>query len=353
MSFHDPAHDKPDHRSGSNCEPLLHDRKFTVCPPVFPARTRNPACRSVLVDPGGPVWCNRPPLGRVDRMLSTAGKILSMIKFEHSVFSLPYAIGSAVQAATPETPLSAWLWILVAMVSARSAAMAFNRLVDADLDAKNPRTEDREIPRGRVTRTQAGFFVACMAAIFLGSAAMLNPTCLLCAPVVLLILLGYSYAKRFTWLCHFWLGVSLGLAPLGAWIALRESLELLPVLLGASLAFSIAGFDLLYACLDADHDSKEGIYSIPGRFGVPSALVVSRACHIITLAIWVAMIPLTGLGSSWLASVGAGAFLLAYAHRIVSARDLSRVMIAFFPVNAALGMVILAGLVLDSLLNPR
>ncbi len=274
---------------------------------------------------------------------------LEMIKVQHSVFALPWALIGALYAAGG---LPAWGklgWILMAMVSARSAAMAFNRMVDAKLDAENPRTRNRAIPAGRITVFFTALFTMASAALLVVSAAMLNPLCATLSPVALLITMGYSFTKRFTALCHWALGLSLAIAPVGAWLAVRPEAPYAPFpwLLGAAVLFWIAGADILYACEDFEFDRKKRLHSVPAALGIPLALRVARLNHVVAVAALAAAGVVAGLGIYWHVTAGAIALLLAYEHLIVKADDLRRVNQAFFHVNAVVSGVVLAGGVLD------
>jgi 4-hydroxybenzoate polyprenyltransferase len=273
-------------------------------------------------------------------------QLLQMIKFEHSVFALPFAVTSALYAQ-PDPQAGPIAWILLAMVSARSAAMAFNRIVDAAIDARNPRTQERHLPRRIISSREAWVFLVAMIGVFFVSAAMLNRTCLYCSPGVLGILLGYSLTKRFTWLCHFVLGVSLGLAPVGAWIAIREAAEPFPILLGTAVVFWVAGFDIIYATLDTDFDRKEGLKSVPARFGVRGALVISALCHLMCGGALVALYFVSGLGKIYLGGLGVILAVLAYEHWIVRPSDLGRANTAFFHVNVLVSLGLMCSLLLD------
>ncbi|MEZ5364556.1 MAG: UbiA-like polyprenyltransferase [Bryobacterales bacterium] len=264
--------------------------------------------------------------------------VLEMIKFEHSIFALPFALTAALLAlrglnlAASEI---AWklVWIVVAMVAARSAAMAFNRVVDADIDARNPRTKMRAIPAGQVSRAFTWGFISIWSAIFIGAAAMLNPLCLKLSPVALAIVCGYSYTKRFTSLSHLVLGLALGIAPLAAWIAVRGSFEPAILLLSAAVMLWVGGFDIIYSCQDAEFDRAAGLRSIPARLGVRRALMLSRLFHVAMIAVLVWLWSLMHLGWAGLLGVVAVAALLVWEHSLVSADDLSKVDAAFFTVN--------------------
>jgi len=253
-----------------------------------------------------------------------------MIRFSHSVFALPFALTSAVLAAQ-EGGVEARqiLWIVVAMVAARSAAMGVNRLADHAIDARNPRTAGRELPKGVLSRGEAWVFVAISTAAFVLAAARLNPFCLALSPVALLIVFGYSYTKRFTAASPFALGLSLAVAPVGAWLAIRGRFEAVPLVLGAAVVLWVAGFDTIYACQDAEFDRREGLHSIPARLGVPRALLVARALHVGAILLLIGLYPLVPLHPLYLVGVAVVAGLLAWEHTLVRADDLSRVMQAF------------------------
>lgn len=261
-----------------------------------------------------------------------------MIKFEHSVFALPFALTGAMlawrDAGFPTAGL--WwriAWIVAAMVGARSAAMGFNRILDADIDRRNPRTSMRHLPAGMLTRAFAWGFVTISTAVFLFAARMLNPLCLKLAPVALALVFFYSFTKRFTSLSHVVLGFSLGIAPAAAWIAMRGSLDPRILWLTAAVTFWTAGFDIIYSCQDYEFDLREGLFSLPKRFGISGALWIARTFHVAMVACLLALVASFGLGALALAGVGAIIALLVYEHRLVKADDLSRVDAAFFTVN--------------------
>jgi 4-hydroxybenzoate polyprenyltransferase len=269
------------------------------------------------------------------RLLTT----LDMIKWTHSIFALPFALTGAMLAAGGWPTLRQTFWIIVCMVSARSAAMAFNRLVDARYDATNPRTRMRPIPAGTLTPAfAAGFTLACTI-IFLIAAGMLNHLTLLLSPIVLIVLFGYSYCKRFTRLAHLALGVSLGMAPSAAWIAVRGSLDPRILLLTLAVIFWVTGFDLLYACQDVEHDRREGLYSFPARFGMAAAFLLARTLHVGMLLLLLVVMHLFHLGWPAAAGVAATALLLLYEHSIISPRDISRMNAAFFTMNGIISVV--------------
>ena len=263
---------------------------------------------------------------------------LEMIKWEHSVFALPFALTGAVLAAGGWPPLRVLFWIVVCMVSARSAAMAFNRLVDAKLDASNPRTATRAIPAGLLSPAFVAGFVAISAAVFFVGAAMLNHLTLLLAPVALAVVLLYSYMKRVTRWSHLVLGLALGIAPSAAWIAVRGQLDWRIAVLSAAVLLWVAGFDVLYACQDYDHDCRSGLNSVPQAFGLTAAFWIARAMHAGMLLLLLGLTRLFGLGVLAYAGVVLVAALLLYEHSIVSPKDLRRMNAAFFTLNGVISM---------------
>jgi len=253
-----------------------------------------------------------------------------MIRFSHSVFALPFAMTSVALAA--QAGGMTWaqvLWIVVAMVSGRSAAMGFNRLVDHWIDARNPRTAARELPRGVLSRREAWAFFWVSVAVFVLAAAELNALCLALAPIALAIVLGYSYTKRFTAASQLALGLSLAVAPVGAWLAVRGRFEAVPLVLALAVLLWVAGFDTIYACQDVAFDRREGLRSIPASLGVARALAVARALHALAVIVLLALFALAPLHAVYLAGVAVVAALLAYEHTLVRPDDLSRVMQAF------------------------
>jgi 4-hydroxybenzoate polyprenyltransferase len=261
---------------------------------------------------------------------------LDMIKFEHSVFALPFALTGALLAFREEGYIRFWeklLWIVLAMVCARSAAMAFNRLVDSDIDSRNPRTRMRHLPTGLLSRGFAWAFVAVTSTLFVLAAGELNPLCLHLAPLALAVVFFYSFTKRFTSFSHIVLGFSLGIAPAAAWIAVRGSLDPRILWLTAAVTFWTAGFDVIYSCQDYDFDCEEGLASIPRYIGIAPALRVARGLHLLMVACLLALVYSLHLGALALAGVAAIAALLIYEHSLVRPNDLSRVNAAFFTMN--------------------
>jgi 4-hydroxybenzoate polyprenyltransferase len=280
---------------------------------------------------------------------------LEMIRFEHSVFALPFALTGALLAMRAGSLTLAgtgakFLWIVVAMVAARSAAMAFNRLVDESIDARNPRTRTRHLPAGLLSRSFGWGFVIVSSAVFFAGAGMLNQLCLRLAPLALGIVLFYSFTKRFTSFSHLVLGFSLGIAPAAAWIAMLGSFDPRILWLTAAVTFWTAGFDIVYACQDYEFDVREGLFSIPRVFGIAGALRVARLLHLAMIGSLAALVWTLHLGVLALAGIGAVAALLVYEHSLVKPNDLSRVNAAFFTMNGYVSVLFLVFWAADILL---
>jgi 4-hydroxybenzoate polyprenyltransferase len=264
---------------------------------------------------------------------------LEMIKWEHSIFALPFALCGAMLAANGVPSGRSLAWIVVAMVAARSAAMAFNRLADASIDAENPRTSTRALPAGTLSPAFVATFVLVSCGVFVLAAWQLNRMTLMLSPIALAVVLLYSYTKRFTRWSHLFLGAALGIAPAAAWIAVRGTLDVRILLLTAAVTFWVAGFDVLYSCQDYDYDHDAGLHSVPRYFGIAGALWVARLFHVIMLGLLVALIVVFGLGKLAVAGVIAVAVLLAYEHSLVSAHDLSKLNAAFFTMNGVISVL--------------
>jgi 4-hydroxybenzoate polyprenyltransferase len=263
-----------------------------------------------------------------------------MIKIEHTVFALPFAFMGAFLAARGWPTSRQFFWILVAMVGIRSAAMAFNRLVDAKIDGANQRTSMREIPRGVLKKSEVWVFVAVSAAVFMLAAYELNRLCFMLSPVALAITFFYSFTKRFTWLSHLVLGGAIGLAPIGGWVAVAGSFHPIAFLLGAAVLFWIAGFDIVYGCQDYEFDCNYMLKSIPQRWGIARALRISELCHLITFALLVTVGLIAGLGPVYYIGLVLILAFLVVQHLIVSPEDLSRVNVSFFTMNGLISLVI-------------
>lgn len=263
-----------------------------------------------------------------------------MIKIEHTVFALPFAFMGAFLAARGWPSGRQIFWILVAMVGIRSAAMAFNRLVDAQIDAANQRTRNREIPQGALNKAEVWLFVALSSAVFILASHKLNRLCFILSPLALSVTFFYSFTKRFTWLSHLFLGTAIGLAPVGGWLAVAGRLDPIAFLLGAAVLFWIAGFDIVYACQDYDFDLSYMLKSIPQRWGIARALKISEFCHLITFGLLVTVGLMAGLGPAYYLGLVLILVFLVAQHLVVSEEDLSRVNLSFFTMNGLISTVI-------------
>ncbi len=272
--------------------------------------------------------------------LGNLGEAAEMVAFKHTVFALPFAVMSLITAAGEDWPtLRVWLVVLVAMVTARTAAMSFNRLVDHTIDAANPRTAGRSLPAGRLSRRFAWGLTVVSALVFVLAAASLNRLCMVLAAPTLAVLLGYSYAKRFTAAAHLWLGAALGIAPIGAWIAVTAGLAAPPLILGAAVMLWVAGFDTIYSLQDEGFDRAHDLRSLPARLGGRRALLLARSFHLLALAGFLAFAVAAGGGWLRILAVVVAGGLMAWQHRLVRADDLSRVDVAFFTANGTLSLI--------------
>src|SRR5262252_1104803 len=287
------------------------------------------------------------PVGQLQNLKLT----LDMIKWEHSIFALPFALCGAMLAAGGLPNGRQLLWIIVAMVSARSAAMAFNRLADAQIDAANPRTSIRALPAGLLTPGFVSTFVVLSCAAFVLAASQLNRLTLILSPVALAVVLLYSYSKRFTRLSHLFLGFALGFAPAAAWIAVRGSLDPRILLLTAAFTFWVGGFDVIYACQDYEFDRSYGLHSLPRHFGIRTALWIARIFHLVMLGLLIALVIEFGLGRVALWGVILVAGLLSYEHALVRHDDLSKLNAAFFTMNGVISVVFFAFVAGDLLIR--
>jgi len=287
----------------------------------------------------------------MQNVLKSTRLTLEMIKWEHSVFALPFALTGAMLAAQGWPPGRVLLWIVVCMISARSAAMAFNRLVDARLDAENPRTAMRALPAGLLSQGFVAGFVVISSGVFFLGAAMLNQLTLRLAPLALAVVLAYSYMKRMTRWSHLVLGLALGIAPSAAWIAVRGSLDWRIAVLSAAVLLWVAGFDVLYACQDYEHDRKVGLNSVPQAFGMERAFWIARGMHLAMLLLLLWLVRLFALGAIAYVGVGVVAALLGYEHSIVSPKDLRRMNAAFFALNGVISVAFFCFFAADVLLR--
>jgi 4-hydroxybenzoate polyprenyltransferase len=274
-----------------------------------------------------------------------------MVKIEHTIFALPFAFLGAFLAARGLPELRQIGWIVVAMIGARSAAMAFNRLVDLPFDARNPRTANRALPQKQLSKGFTILFIAVSAAMLVFAAAMLNSLSLKLSPLALGIIFFYSYTKQFTWLAHMFLGISLACAPIGAWIALKGSISAAPLILGLAVALWVAGFDIIYACQDVEFDRKVSLFSVPKRFGIRAALWISAILHLIMLGILAFLFIHEGLGFISLSGLILVGLLLAYEHSLVRPGDLSRANTAFFTINGWISILLCVTTAIDIFLN--
>jgi len=270
-----------------------------------------------------------------------------MIKWEHSIFALPFALTGAVLAADGWPHAVTLFWIVVCMVSLRTAAMSFNRWADAEIDSLNPRTKMRAIPAGLLSKGFVAAFTVISLAVFLLGAAMLNHLTLLLSPIAIAVVLGYSYMKRITRWSHLVLGLALGIAPSAAWVAVRGSLDARVVVLTVAVLLWVAGFDVLYACQDYDHDRANGLNSVPQAFGLRGAFAMARGMHLVMLALLVWLVVLFHLGPIAIAGVALVAALLLYEHSLVSPADISRMNAAFFTLNGIISVVFFVAVAAD------
>ncbi|MFB5661666.1 UbiA-like polyprenyltransferase [Alteribacillus sp. HJP-4] len=280
--------------------------------------------------------------------------ILEMIKFEHTLFALPFAflgavLGSLIVEGSWPT-LFEWLWITLAMVGARSAAMALNRLIDAKIDKDNPRTAERAIPAGLISKSQSLVFISGSFLLLFFSAFQLNILSVYLLPVAVFFLTAYSYTKRFTWLCHVFLGVTIAIAPLGGWVGTTGTLYPEALLLFLAVAFWTAGFDVIYATQDAEYDRRNGLYSIPSRFGIARSLKIARSFHIVSFVSLLCLFFLSPLGWLYVAGVFIAGAIMVYEHSLVKPHDLSKVNVAFFPMNGIISVVMLLFTIGDMIL---
>ena len=285
--------------------------------------------------------------------LSAIGSVVvfgRMIKLSHSVFALPFALAGVTLAARSHgVEVLQLVWIVIAMVSARSAAMGLNRLADRVMDGKNPRTRDRALPKGRIAPRAVALIVGACCALFVFSAYQLNELCLKLSPIALLVILSYSYFKRFTWATHLVLGLALAIAPVGAWIAVTGTFDFEPIWLAAAVLTWVAGFDIIYACQDYEFDVAQGVHSIPRRFGIRPALVAARLLHAATVVFLLAVHQVFDLHALYLCGTVLATGMLVYEHTLVKPDDLSKIDVAFFNTNGLVSVVFFVFLLGDIL----
>ncbi len=284
-------------------------------------------------------------------MIAKLRTFLEMIKFEHTIFALPFAfMGAILGAVSVDGRLPEWSecgWILLAMIGARTAAMGLNRVIDKAIDARNPRTASRAIPAGLIKSTEAIAFIVVSFVLLFWAASQLNSLSVKLLPIAVFMTVIYSYTKRFTWLCHVVLGLTLGLAPLGGWVAVTGEVTWPAMLLYVTVALWSAGFDIIYACQDVDFDRKEGLFSIPARFGIANALVIARVFHALTAVGFALLLAVTDLGWPYMIGMFIAYLLLLYEHRLVKPNDLSKLNAAFFTMNGVLSTVVFAFTFID------
>ncbi len=285
----------------------------------------------------------------MDSAFNKTKVFLHMIRFEHTIFALPFAFVGALLVEKQIPAASDIIWITLAMVGARTAAMSLNRIIDRQMDAQNPRTAGRALPRGLLSAQEVWFYAVLSFALLLFAAHQLSPLAFNLSPIAVAVLSLYSFTKRFTWTCHLFLGLALGLAPVGAWVAIANRVDLAPVVLGLGVLFWVAGFDIIYACDDFNFDRKYGIHSIPARFGIAKALTFSTFLHMLAPGLFLVTGIMLQMGILYFAGLVIAVSLLWYQHRLISPRDLSRAGVAFFNLNGLLSVVMFCFTLLDIL----
>lgn len=274
-----------------------------------------------------------------------------MIKFEHTVFALPFAfMGAILGSVMIDNTMPSWTeigWIVLAMIGARSAAMGLNRLIDKTIDKKNPRTSSRAIAAGLISSKEVLVFIIVSFVLLFVATSKLEPLAMQLLPIAVFFLVLYSYTKRFTWACHIILGLTIGLAPLGGWVAVTGGIDFVAILFYISVALWTAGFDIVYACQDVEFDRKEGLYSIPSRFGIKTALLISRGFHALTIIGFISLAYMTDLSWIYLIGIMVAVLILIYEHYLVKPHDLSKLNMAFFTLNGILSIVVFAFTLID------
>ena len=285
----------------------------------------------------------------MDSAFNKTKVFLDMIRFEHTIFALPFAFVGALLVEKQVPAGSDMVWITLAMVGARTAAMSLNRLIDRHIDAQNPRTATRALPRGLLSAREVWVYTLLSFALLLFAAYQLSPLAFMLSPIAVAVLSLYSFTKRFTWTCHLFLGLALGLDPVGAWVAIANRVDLAPVVLGLGVLFWVAGFDIIYACDDFNFDRAYGIHSIPARFGMAKALTISTLLHVLAPGLFLATGIMLQMGILYFAGLAIAVSLLWYQHRLISPQDLSRAGVAFFNLNGMLSVVMFCFTLLDIL----
>jgi 4-hydroxybenzoate polyprenyltransferase len=280
---------------------------------------------------------------------------LEMIKFEHTVFALPFAyMGALLGSMTVNGQLPSWSqigWVTLAMVGARTAAMSLNRVIDKAIDARNPRTKNRAIPAGLISSAEVILFVVASFALLIWASSQLNPLCVKLLPIAVFFLVFYSYTKRFTWLCHIILGLTIALAPLGGWVAVTGKIDWISMVFYLTVACWTAGFDVIYACQDVEYDRSAGLYSIPARFGIAKALIISRVLHVMTAIGFATLYLITDLSWVFFAGLIIAYVILYYEHHLVKPHDLSKLNTAFFTMNGILSMLVFVFTLFDMVVH--
>ncbi len=272
---------------------------------------------------------------------------IKMIKLEHSLFALPFAFVSMFLATKGLPSPNIILWIVVAMVGARSVAMGLNRYIDAEIDKENPRTASRQIPKGEISKKSTLFYIILSLIIYFIAACMLNKLTVILSPIPILIFILYAYAKRFTNLCHIILGVALGIVPICVWIAATGNISIIPFILGVAIIFWVAGFDILYAIQDIEYDKKVGLYSIPSFFGIKGALIIAKILHFIAFILFILLTFFADLGYIYLIGIFISGALMIYEHSLVSENNLEKLNMAFFNMNAYISIIIMIFTIID------
>jgi 4-hydroxybenzoate polyprenyltransferase len=280
---------------------------------------------------------------------------LEMIKFEHTVFALPFAyMGALLGSMTVNGQLPSWSqigWVTLAMVGARTAAMSLNRVIDKAIDARNPRTKNRAIPAGLISSAEVILFIVASFALLIWASSQLNPLCVKLLPIAVFFLVFYSYTKRFTWLCHIILGLTIALAPLGGWVAVTGKIDWISMVFYLTVACWTAGFDVIYACQDVEYDRSAGLYSIPARFGIAKALIISRVLHVMTAIGFATLYLITDLSWVFFAGLIIAYVILYYEHHLVKPHDLSKLNTAFFTMNGILSMLVFVFTLFDMVVH--
>ena len=282
-------------------------------------------------------------------MASRMRMFYEIVRFEQTLFALPFAFAGMLLARQEIPGPLTWLWVALAMFGARTAGMTANRLIDRHIDAANPRTAERALPAGKIGPLPLLVWLLVSLTVLAGAAWMLNPLCYRLAPVATFLLLFYSYTKRFTWACHLLLGLVQACAPIGGWLAVTGEWAVVPLLMGLAIFCWVAGFDIIYACQDREHDVKVGLNSIPARFGAEQAFTISRGLHALTFALLITVGLVSGLGQVYYGCLGVVAVLLVWQHQIVRPDDLSRIQQAFFQANASISLALFGGILFEVL----